>query len=197
VIALSNDETDYVVVYFPPKAVRDSSGHEEAWLWHGKVQWFVKVVIFSDISGMDQSAPKVCTVSRHSACKSFFSNGYPSSFWHPLTYWCFSGTGGKFDPSDVTIEQTAIRECHEECGLKPKKLSKCGIIKFAYQGKPAWDNECHIFTADIEDCDGEVMETEEMHPQWFAVGEIPYKSMWDDDEIWFEDTSLKVLLLVC
>jgi ADP-ribose pyrophosphatase YjhB (NUDIX family) len=95
-----------------------------------------------------------------------------------------AGTGGKFDESDVTIERTAARECAEECGLTPTKLNKVGVIKFTYEGKSAWDNECHIYTANFGDCEGEVMETEEMHPQWFPVAEIPYKSMWDDDEIW-------------
>lgn len=32
--------------------------------------------------------------------------------------------------------------------------------------------------------EGTPQETEEMRPEWFNVNNIPYKKMWEDDEIW-------------
>ena len=32
--------------------------------------------------------------------------------------------------------------------------------------------------------DGEITESEEMQPRWFIFDEIPYGSMWPDDQFW-------------
>lgn len=43
--------------------------------------------------------------------------------------------------------------------------------------------EVHLFKA-IE-FTGEVKESEEMRPEWFEVGKIPFEMMWPDDHLWF------------
>ena len=32
---------------------------------------------------------------------------------------------------------------------------------------------------------GEIQESDEMRPKWFAIDEIPFKEMWIDDQYWF------------
>ena len=36
-----------------------------------------------------------------------------------------------------------------------------------------------------EEWEGELMETEEMKPQWFRKDEISFNSMWSNDKHWF------------
>ena len=40
----------------------------------------------------------------------------------------------------------------------------------------------HTFLANS--WEGELVETEEMKPKWFKVGEVPYDSMWKSDREW-------------
>merc|ERR1711991_809011 len=42
----------------------------------------------------------------------------------------------------------------------------------------------HFHTAKYEKEWGEIQESEEMDPKWIDLKDIPYKSMWSDDEIW-------------
>jgi len=89
----------------------------------------------------------------------------------------WNGFGGKQEPGE-TIEQTAIRECEEESGLKPTKLEKVAELDFVAD----YDLYGHIFLA--TEWEGEVTETAEMAPKWFNIAELPYDLMWDDDIFW-------------
>jgi len=89
----------------------------------------------------------------------------------------WNGFGGKQEPGE-TIEQTAIRECLEESGLKPTKLTKVAELDFTED----YDLYGHIFLA--FEWHGEVAETDEMIPKWFNISELPYDLMWDDDIFW-------------
>jgi len=89
----------------------------------------------------------------------------------------WNGFGGKQEPGE-TIEQTAIRECEEESGIRPTKLEKVAELDFTED----YDLYGHIFLA--TDWDGEVSETDEMIPQWFNIADLPYDLMWDDDIFW-------------
>ncbi len=46
---------------------------------------------------------------------------------------------------------------------------------------------------------GEIVETEEMRPQWYEQDSIPYDKMWPDDEKWYptmlEDKTFKAYYL--
>jgi len=92
----------------------------------------------------------------------------------------WNGFGGKLKAGE-TIEQAAIRETQEECGIEITELEKLGLIDFEFEGNSEI-LEVHLFS--IKTFSGEPIETEEMKSQWFAFADIPFDSMWPDDEFW-------------
>lgn len=92
----------------------------------------------------------------------------------------WNGFGGKVAEGE-SIEGAAKREVVEECGLTVESMASAGILKFTWDGQ---DDifEVHVFRADR--WSGDVVESEEMRPQWFAIDEIPYAEMWPDDKFW-------------
>lgn len=94
----------------------------------------------------------------------------------------YNGFGGKVKIGEE-IEQGAIREMREECGLDILALKKVGLLKFCYpKRKPARELETHVFL--IEKYAGIMRESGEMKPQWFLLSDIPYERMWPDDRHW-------------
>ncbi len=93
----------------------------------------------------------------------------------------WNGFGGKVQEGE-DIEEAAKRELKEEAGILPEHVEERGILEFTFQNNPAI-LEVHVFYA----CrfTGEPVETEEMRPQWFSTGEIPFGHMWPDDRFWF------------
>ena len=91
----------------------------------------------------------------------------------------WNGFGGKI--KSETVEQAAVREVHEECGLliEPSSLEPCGVLDFSL---PDLELRVHIFRA--KRFSGEVIESEEMKPQWYRFEDIPYDQMWEDDWHW-------------
>ncbi len=58
-----------------------------------------------------------------------------------------------------------------------------GTLSFAFEAKPEWNQEVHVFSA--RGYSGpEPVETEEMRPKWFKEDDIPYDDMWQDDPYW-------------
>lgn len=101
--------------------------------------------------------------------------------WFGIGKW--NGAWGKQTDWE-TIEQTAIREFHEEIWLEiqPDKLQKKWLLHFTYEAKPEWDQTVHVFLA--TDFTWEPKESEEVAPAWWAIEAIPYDIMWEDDAIW-------------
>lgn len=95
----------------------------------------------------------------------------------------YNGFGGKGNPGE-TIEETALREFEEESGLisSLSNLEKVAEFDFFFPHKPEFDQTVHVYI--VNSYSGEPKETEEMAPKWFNRNEIPYKSMWDDDQYW-------------
>lgn len=93
----------------------------------------------------------------------------------------FNGFGGKVETGE-TIEEAAIREMHEECGVSIERMEKVGIHEFEFFDTRGEVLEVHVFRVDM--WTGEPRETEEMRPQWFAFADIPYDTMWPDDIYW-------------
>ncbi|MFA4907657.1 MAG: 8-oxo-dGTP diphosphatase [archaeon] len=95
----------------------------------------------------------------------------------------WNGFGGKLKENE-SLQQAAVRELLEETGLRTSKesLEKVGEFKFGFPKKKEWDQVVHVFV--LRDWQGEPQESGEMRPEWFAFSEIPYESMWKDDEIW-------------
>lgn len=92
----------------------------------------------------------------------------------------WNGFGGKVSDGE-TIENAAKREIQEEVGIKVENLNKVGIIDFKFNGNPEI-LQVHIFKA--VSFSGEPTESEEMKPQWWHIGEIPFEKMWPDDIHW-------------
>lgn len=90
----------------------------------------------------------------------------------------WDGFGGGLEPGE-SIEECAARELKEECGLR-------GSLKPSAEVVVLFDStECtrhHIFVAELES--GEPIETDEMAPKWFAVGDLPFEDMWPDLQMW-------------
>ena len=94
----------------------------------------------------------------------------------------YNGVGGKIDPGE-TIEQALVRECQEEIEVTPLNYWKVAKHDFVQpEGGQPWRMIVHAYLCDK--WEGEPTETEEMAPEWFKLGDIPYKNMWADDEFW-------------
>ena len=95
----------------------------------------------------------------------------------------WNGVGGKLKDGE-SIEAAAVREMEEEIGVSAdlNQLENIGSLKFFFQGKPDWDQHMHIYF--VRNWQGEPRESEEMKPQWYRYGELPFDSMWCDDKHW-------------
>ncbi|KAI5826969.1 hypothetical protein K523DRAFT_247832 [Schizophyllum commune Tattone D] len=88
-------------------------------------------------------------------------------------------SGGKVEP-DESSRDAAIREMEEESGIRAP-LQWAGTLLFFLEGVEKVFH-CDVYRA--ETFEGEVIETDEMRPAWYAVDDIPYAQMWEDDPYW-------------
>lgn len=91
--------------------------------------------------------------------------------------------GGKKKETDLSIEDTAVREIEEECGVivEIKDMEKIAVIDF-YRGSEHI-YECHVFF--FKKWKGEFRETEEMAlAQGYDLNNIPFDKMWYSDRMW-------------
>lgn len=93
----------------------------------------------------------------------------------------WNGYGGKKKEGEK-IRKAAKRETREEIGVKIIKMEKKAILTFQFPNKPDWNQKCFVYQA--MEWIGEPKESEEMKPEWFDFGKIPYENMWTDDKIW-------------
>jgi ADP-ribose pyrophosphatase YjhB (NUDIX family) len=97
----------------------------------------------------------------------------------------WNGVGGKPDEGE-TIDQAAIRECREEIGVSPRNIRQVAALEFYFPPhKASFNQEVIVYTA--TEWEGEPAESDEMKPQWYAYGDIPYDDMWSDDKIWLPE----------
>jgi mutator protein MutT len=94
----------------------------------------------------------------------------------------WNGVGGKLETGE-TIEQALVRESQEEIGVTPTHYRPVAELDFIQDAEiDPWHMYVYAYIAD--EWEGEPIESEEMAPQWFAIDDIPYKEMWQDDEYW-------------
>ncbi|MGC1480322.1 MAG: 8-oxo-dGTP diphosphatase [Chthoniobacterales bacterium] len=90
-----------------------------------------------------------------------------------------NGPGGRLEPGETPLE-AAVRETQEEVGVTPLGVALRGELFFQFVDGYAL--ECSVFTAN--DCEGDLIETDEAKPIWTRVAEIPFGEMWADDVHW-------------
>ena len=93
----------------------------------------------------------------------------------------WNGVGGKVETGE-SIEEAAIRESQEEILVTPITFEKVAVNDFVF---PDGMTDMQVHTYLCTAWEGEPTETDEMAPQWFNIGEIPYDNMWQDDIHWF------------
>ncbi|KAK7788961.1 hypothetical protein R5R35_007456 [Gryllus longicercus] len=93
----------------------------------------------------------------------------------------WNGFGGKVEAGE-SIHDAAVRELREESGLIVENLKYIGILDFEFAGDPKI-LEVHVFTT--SQFTGQLVESDEMKPQWFSIQDVPFAKMWPDDEFWF------------
>ncbi|TSC71286.1 MAG: 7,8-dihydro-8-oxoguanine triphosphatase [Parcubacteria group bacterium Gr01-1014_70] len=93
----------------------------------------------------------------------------------------WNGFGGKVEEGE-SIDEAAKRELLEEAGIKADTLKKRGVLQFSFKDGSAPPLEVHVYSA--HSFKGELMESDEMKPQWFLHSDIPYTDMWPDDIHW-------------
>jgi 8-oxo-dGTP diphosphatase len=87
--------------------------------------------------------------------------------------------GGHVEPGETPAE-AATRELSEEFGLTARGLEYRGLLEeVLHDGQ-----ELAVHTFFVSYFFGEPVETEELAPRWFPVGEVPYDEMWPDDRHW-------------
>ena len=95
----------------------------------------------------------------------------------------YGGFGGKIEAGE-TITMAAVRELHEETGVKvlEKDLQRMAHLTFLFPAKPDWSQVVHAFLA--TKWNGDPVESTEMIPAWFAIDDIPFEQMWQDVYHW-------------
>ncbi|MFA9417655.1 8-oxo-dGTP diphosphatase [Natrinema sp. HArc-T2] len=91
----------------------------------------------------------------------------------------YNSPGGKCEPGEMPRE-CAVRETEEEVGLEVTDLEKAGELTFLLDGDT--HSVCHVFRT--RSFTGEPTASDEAHPEWVSVEDVPYDRMWDDDHLW-------------
>lgn len=98
----------------------------------------------------------------------------------------WNGFGGKIgDHHEETPEEAAIREVKEEAGIDVEEIKFVGKINFYNPDGTEDTVETFVFVANK--WSGEIIETDEMRPQWFMIKDIPYDLMWPADKDWLPE----------
>lgn len=102
---------------------------------------------------------------------------------HGLGVGNFVGPGGKLEPGESAIDAVA-REVLEETGIRVEvpDLEPRGLLTYHFPHRESWSQESSVFVA--RRWSGEPAASDELEPEWFALDEVPYATMWDDARFW-------------
>jgi 8-oxo-dGTP pyrophosphatase MutT (NUDIX family) len=92
----------------------------------------------------------------------------------------WAGFGGHVKEGETAIE-AAKREMKEESGITVDDVELMGILTITSPSRGLI--ELHIFKA--TEFQGELVETPDAIPKWFAKEEIPFREMWPADLYWW------------
>ena len=90
-----------------------------------------------------------------------------------------NGPGGRLEPGETALA-AAIRETQEEIGVTPTGIAEAGELFFQFLD----GYKLHVTVFVANDCEGELIETDEATPIWTEIDSIPYGEMWQDDPYW-------------
>jgi 8-oxo-dGTP diphosphatase len=91
------------------------------------------------------------------------------------------GLGGHIEDGEEAAE-AAAREVTEESSLTVTGLEHMASLNFIFPARPAWNQTADVFVT--TDFAGEAAESDEVTPQWFRIGALPFDGMWDDARYW-------------
>lgn len=92
----------------------------------------------------------------------------------------WNGFGGKLEGTE-SIEECARRELLEECGLLATSLQRMGYLCFKML-ESSKIMRVHVYQT--RQFERELVESDEMRPQWYFEDELPFQHMWPDDAHW-------------
>jgi 8-oxo-dGTP diphosphatase len=90
-----------------------------------------------------------------------------------------NGVGGRLERGELPLAGI-LREAQEELGITLIDPKKRGELHFQFLD--GYSLFCTVFVASR--FDGTPTETEEAVPLWFDIRQLPFKEMWQDDELW-------------
>ncbi len=95
----------------------------------------------------------------------------------------WNGFGGKIEIGE-SMEQCAVRELYEECGLiaEEKDLRHVAELYFDKPSDPSWSHGGSVYF--LYQWEGDIKASEEMQPQWYTLESLPYEEMWKADCEW-------------
>ena len=105
-------------------------------------------------------------------CLAMKKRGFGKGMWN--------GAGGKPEVGE-SIEMAARREVEEEFDVYITDMDKKAEIEFILLRE---DKKVTMYAFLVNNWEGEPVETEEMKPKWFKIGEVPYDRMWKSDSEW-------------
>jgi 8-oxo-dGTP pyrophosphatase MutT (NUDIX family) len=106
----------------------------------------------------------------------------------------WNGFGGKLEPGEDLMAATR-RELVEEAGITVVNLDIRGLL-LAKDEDGSLLRHVQLMVSDR--FLGTPQESEEMRPQWFGLDELPFESMWPNDNVWMPRLLAgERLLVVC
>ena len=102
---------------------------------------------------------------------------------HGLGMGNYVGLGGKLEPGESAVD-AAVREVFEESGVivAASDLEPRGLLSYFFPHREAWSQESSVFVC--RSWQGEPRGSDELDPEWFPLGGVPYEEMWDDARRW-------------